>query len=109
MADEAQVERIVARQEQRRVDRHVERLRRAVRRPKRQGVDHFSVQQDDNLAEVAQQRGREVEGQGQRGDRKSTRLNPVTNAQIVGRLLLETKKYQTESKFKMAIEQNDND
>src|SRR3546814_2250840 len=29
-----------------------------------------------------------------RADRKSTRLNPVTNAQLVCRLLLEKKKYQ---------------
>src|SRR3546814_9236352 len=43
------------------------------------------------LADATAERKRLLEGQPMRGDRKSTRLNPVTNAHLVCRLLLEKK------------------
>ena len=54
MANQAQVELVVTRQEQRRIDRNGDVLTTGFRRGQSNGADHFAVQQHDQLAEIAE-------------------------------------------------------
>ena len=58
MADETQVELVVAGQEQRRIDRDAHGLPPGVGAGERHGINHFTVKHHDELAHIVQHRGR---------------------------------------------------